>query len=86
MVLGSSFPGNRRSLLATLEASASAMARGDVKAGTNLLRAFQNKVRAQMVPNYPVAAEVFNCGAQQLIDEALTSIQTSPASDKGPQR
>ena len=68
---------NKRPLIASLKAAAAAFDRGSAGAGFNQLRAFQNKVRAQIGNSNPAAAQAFiNC-AQQLIDAVGCSMLTS---------
>lgn len=64
-------PRHRRPLLATLSASQAAFARGSFGAALNMLKAFQNKVRAQIAPVQPGAAVALLRGAQVIIDAML---------------
>jgi len=66
-------PRNRQPLLATLSASQAAFARGSFGAALNLLRAFQNQVRAQITPIKPTAAAGLVRGAQVIIDAMRAS-------------
>jgi hypothetical protein len=59
---------NNQPLIATLKAASAPFERGQVQAGLNQLRAFQNKVRAQLTKNYPTAAELFTEYAKQITD------------------
>jgi hypothetical protein len=61
---------NPKPLTATLRAAQAAIARGNSVAAANQLRAFQNKVRAQVAD--PALASQFIDAAQQVI-EALQS-------------
>lgn len=48
---------NKRPLLASLKAAAAAFDRGAIGAAMNQLNAAQNKIRAQVAPSNPAAAE-----------------------------
>ncbi|MSU59245.1 MAG: tandem-95 repeat protein, partial [Pedosphaera sp.] len=62
---------NARPLLATLRAAAASFDRCDVIPGINQLRAFQNKLRAQVAPSNPDLAAQLETETQRIID-ALT--------------
>ena len=69
-VQDSSLPPNRkRPLLASLEAARASLVGGDPAVFINLLRAFQNKVRAQVGPLDAALANNLNSLTQQIIDE-----------------
>jgi hypothetical protein len=71
LVSDSDLPANRKQpLLATPSAALASIKRGNSVAATNQLRAFQNKVQAQVT--YPVLAREFMEAAQRVID-ALSS-------------
>ncbi len=57
-----------RPLLASLEAAQGSVARGHPTPAINQLRAFQNKVQAQVAPSEPSWANRFNQAAQQIIN------------------
>jgi uncharacterized repeat protein (TIGR01451 family) len=59
---------NKRPLFAIIEEGCQAFDAGHFQAGVNQLRAFQNKVRAQVEPLDPVAAQRFHDLAQEIID------------------
>jgi len=59
---------NKRPLESTLKAAAAAFSEGRFRPAVNQLEAFQNKVRAQIAPQDPVAAACFDDLAQQIID------------------
>jgi hypothetical protein len=66
-------PGNncfvdKRSLLANLEAAATAFDRGQFSAGMNQLEAFQHKVQDQLGRTFPVSAALFIKTAQTILD------------------
>jgi hypothetical protein len=63
--------GQVRPLLASLQAANAAFARGQVKTAVNELRAFQNKVRAQLGRSNPSLALELIKLAQTIIDAAL---------------
>ncbi len=58
----------KRPFIASLKSAAAASDRGDCNAAQNVLRAFQNKVRAQVEPNDPATAAVWIRWAQEIID------------------
>ena len=60
-------------LIATLSAALAAIDRSNPTAAINQLQAFQNKVRAQVIPLDPVLADQFIEAAQQIIDALLGS-------------
>jgi len=64
---------NKRPLIASLKAAAASFDRGDFGAGLNQLNAFQNKVRAQIAPNNPDAAQAFTDCAQEIIEAVACS-------------
>jgi parallel beta-helix repeat protein len=57
-----------RPLTASLEAALASLSRGNCVAAANQLRAFQNKVSAQVAPSNPALAQTLSGGAQQVID------------------
>lgn len=59
---------NARPLIATLEAALASFNRNNFTSGVNQLRAFQNKVRAQVQPGDPVLAALLDSLAQEIID------------------
>jgi hypothetical protein len=65
-------------LVATLRSALASNERGDAIAAINQLQAFQNKVRAQIVPTDPALAARFTDQAQEIID-VLTGGHTNPA-------
>jgi hypothetical protein len=74
----SSLPGNRmRPLLASLSAALHSIERGNKVSAINQLRAFQNKVRAQVVPADAALGAGFIAMAQEVI-EALSGGHTRP--------
>ncbi len=60
--------GDKRSLLANLEAAATAFDRGQFSAGVNQLEAFQHKVQDQLGRTFPVSAALFIKTAQTILD------------------
>jgi hypothetical protein len=63
----------KRPLIASLRAAVASFDRGDFTPGLNQLKAFQNKVRSQVGPDNPAAAEAFiNC-AQRITDAIACS-------------
>jgi hypothetical protein len=62
------FRKNARPLLGTLEAARDALNRGNVGAAINQLQAFQNKVRAQVLPVDPALGNQLLALAQNIID------------------
>lgn len=59
---------NKRPLFTSIEAGCQSFDAGSFKTGVNQLKAFQNKVRAQVEPLDPVAAQCFHDLAQDIID------------------
>ena len=59
---------NKRPLIAMIEAGCQSFDAGGFKTGVNQLKAFQNKVRAQVEPDDPAAAQCFHDLAQDIID------------------
>jgi len=59
---------NKRPLIATLKAACAAFERGDSVTGVDQLKAFQNKVRAQIAPKNPSEAAAFIACAQKILD------------------
>ena len=57
-----------RPLVATLSAALASVGRGNRVSAMNQLQAFQNKVRAQVVPSDPALAATFIQAAQDIID------------------
>jgi TRAP-type mannitol/chloroaromatic compound transport system substrate-binding protein len=70
---------NKQPLIATLKAASASFERGEVQAGLNQLRAFENKVRSQLTKSYPTAAEVFTEYAKQITDCVNDQIAISMA-------
>ena len=62
-------PRNRQPLLAILAAARESITLANVKSAINQLRAFQNKVRAQVVPQAPALGATLSLAAQQIINE-----------------
>jgi hypothetical protein len=58
----------KRPLQASLGTAAQAFERGQLRAGTNLLRAFQNKLRAQLRASHPELEDELTRAAGRLID------------------
>ncbi len=77
-VLNESGLAHRRPLEATLQAALAALRRGNATAAINQLRAFQNKVAAQVAPSDPALAASFIQAAQGVID-VLRDDATKPA-------
>ncbi|HXI51461.1 MAG TPA: CHRD domain-containing protein, partial [Candidatus Saccharimonadales bacterium] len=71
---------NKRPLIATLKAAAASFERGNFGAGLNQLHAFQNKVRAQIAPSNPAAADAFIACSQAIIDavDCTASLAIAP--------
>jgi len=59
---------NKRPFIATLKATVASSARGQNNTAANQLRAFQNKVRAQVSPDNPQEADCWIQWAQHIID------------------
>jgi uncharacterized repeat protein (TIGR01451 family) len=59
---------NKRPLITTIEEACQSFDTGGFRTGVNQLKAFQNKVRAQVEPVDPVAAQTFHALAQEMID------------------
>jgi hypothetical protein len=59
---------NKRPLFTIIEEGCQSFDTGQFKTGVNQLKAFQNKVRAQVEPFDPVAAQCFHDLAQDIID------------------
>jgi hypothetical protein len=68
LVNASNIPRNKQPLLASLNAAAESYNLGDILLAESQLRAFQNKVRAQVAPTDPTLAAVLIAAAQQIID------------------
>lgn len=68
LVNAADIPGNRKPLLTSLLAAAESFDRGSISSGNNQLRAFQDKVRAQVAPENPALAAELIAAAQQFID------------------
>lgn len=60
---------NKRPLIATLEAARASFDGGNFGSAVSQLEAFQNKVRAQILPRNPTAAAAFIAAAQAFINE-----------------
>jgi hypothetical protein len=63
-------------LLASLQVANGSFDSGHVNAAINQLRAFQNKVRAQVAPNDPALADILSQTAQRIIDKAASQLTT----------
>jgi hypothetical protein len=61
-------PNTKRPLLATLDAAVASLDRGNMLPGIKQLRAFQNKVRAQVAPFDPALANELIGAAQTIIN------------------
>jgi hypothetical protein len=59
---------NKRPLIATLKAACAAFDRGNAQAGINQVKAFQQKVRAQIAKSDPLDAAAFDACISDLID------------------
>jgi hypothetical protein len=59
---------NKRPLIASLKAAGASFDRGSQGAAENQLKAFQNKVRAQVAPHWPVEAAAFIRCTQRILD------------------
>lgn len=59
---------NKRPLIASLKAAGASFDRGSINSGLNQLKAFQNKVRAQIAKQNPAEAAAFIASAQKIID------------------
>jgi hypothetical protein len=59
---------NKRPLIATLKAAVASFDRGSLGSGVNQLRAFQNKVLAQIARIDPALADSLIADAQAIID------------------
>jgi hypothetical protein len=69
---------NKRPLTASLKAAAASFDQGNFEAGLNQLHAFQNKVRAQVAPNNPAAAQALTDCAQEIMEAvACSALMTS---------
>ena len=74
LVTNSNLPAKRKHpLLVTLQAAKRSYARGQCKTGDNQLKAFKNKVRAQVVRLDEALAAIFTSTAQAIIDAPCTS-------------
>jgi hypothetical protein len=69
---------NANPLLASLQSAAASFERGNTTSGINQLQAFQNKVRAQILPLDPALAAALMDAAQEIID-ALSAPAASSA-------
>jgi hypothetical protein len=58
---------NKRPMIATLKAAAASLDRGQFVSALNQLRAFQNKVRAQIAPTYPAEAARWIQSAEDIL-------------------
>ena len=66
---GTNLPKNRQlPLVATLDAAKASFGSTNQRAGINQLRAFQNKLRAQIAPSDPTLAEQLFQAAQKILD------------------
>lgn len=70
--------GNKRPFIASLKAAAASTDRGNEQSAQNQLKAFQNKVRAQVAKDNPAEAARWTRLAQAIID-ALEAAVTPPA-------
>ncbi len=61
---------NKRPLIASLKAAGASFDRGSQESALNQLKAFQNKVRAQIAPRWPAEAAAFIRCAQSILDAA----------------
>ncbi len=59
---------NKRPLFASLKAATASLDRGSFDAGVGQLRAFQNKIRAQIAPGDPALAQSLIRSAQDILD------------------
>lgn len=77
-------PHRVRPLVATLEAARASFHRDNLRGATKLLRAFQNKVRAQIAREDPALAAQLVASAQRIIDRAASTRSRTPnnAEDK----
>jgi hypothetical protein len=66
---------NKRPLLASLKAAQASFDRGNITSGRNQLKAFQNKVRAQIGKSNPAEADLFIECAQRIIDAVNCSAE-----------
>ena len=75
-ITGSGLPDDRTEpLLASLQAAYESFDRGSLGAGINQLRAFQNKVRAQLAPDEPTLAAQWISAAERIIQAVLRGVQ-----------
>jgi len=65
---------SQQPLLVSLAAAVAAFDRGNVPAGANQLQAFQNKLRAQIMPFNAALANEFIRAAQNVIDRTDTRV------------
>jgi len=73
-------PRNRQALLASLLAANESFILGNTKAGINQLRAFKNKLRAQVAPDAPLLAATLAAMADQVIASVDPSAVLSSSS------
>lgn len=66
---------NKRALVATLKAAQASFDRGNSASGMGQLRAFQNKVRAQIAKANPAEAAAFIASAQRILDAMAGAAQ-----------
>jgi hypothetical protein len=59
---------NKRPLIASLKAAGASFDRGSLESAVNQLKAFQNKVRAQVAPRWPAEAAAFIRCTQNILD------------------
>lgn len=59
---------NKRPLIASLKAAGASFDRGSQESAVNQLKAFQNKVRAQVAPRWPAEAAAFIRCTQNILD------------------
>ena len=78
-VKAANVPRNRQPLLASLLAAKDSFNLGNIKSGINQLRAFKNKLRAQVAPGAPLLAAALGLAADQVIQSVDPSGTISPA-------
>jgi len=59
---------NKRPLIASLKSAGASFDRGSQESAVNQLKAFQNKVRAQVAPRWPVQAQAFIRCAENILE------------------
>jgi len=70
---------HKHPLMASLDVAMASFDRGSFGAGINQLGAFQNKVQAQITPDYPLVADAFIQAAQAIMD-VLSDAAGGPSS------